>query len=58
MKFNPYCSGSSRLEIIKKKIMKSSAGIPLPRGDNVLLKGPNDPKKLPKGPKKEQMGQI
>ena len=38
--------------------MKSSAGIPLPRGDNMLLKGPNDPKKLPKGPKKEQMGQI
>ena len=38
--------------------MKSSAGIPLPRGDNVLLKGPNDPKKLPKGPKKPATAQC
>ena len=56
MKFNPCCSGSSQLEIYikKKKVMKSTPGIPLPRGDNLFAKGPNDPKTLPKRQKRSK----
>ena len=34
--------------------MKSSTGISLPRGDNLFVKRPNDPKTLPKGPKRNK----
>ena len=34
--------------------MKSTPGIPLPRGDNLFAKGPNDPKTLPKRQKRSK----
>ena len=34
--------------------MKSSPGIPLHRGDNLFVKGPNDPKTLPKRQKRSR----
>ena len=34
--------------------MKSTPAIPLPRGDNLFAKGPNDPKTLPKRQKRSK----
>ena len=58
MKFNPYCSGSSRLEIYKKRSSwKVVLEFPCPE-ETTFCKGTKWPKNAAKWPKKEEMGQI